>query len=172
MKRLTLILLVILASIHIIYSQSGWVRQYPGTNGALNSVHFVDINTGYIAGSPNLKTTNSGLNWSVITIDSINVGLSVFFVNANTGVIGSSNRLYKTTDSGLTWTYFIVTANPVWSVYFINGLTGWAAMGFQFNGKIYKTTNAGTSWYNTLTSSGIGSVHFANINMICTWHIW
>ena len=163
MNRLVFILAIMHFSWQIAYSQSGWDRQFPATTGTLSSVCFVNENTGYIAGIPNLKTTNGGLNWSIIDTAVIIGGRSVFFVNANTGFIGSGNRIYKTLDGGLTWTYFTVSNNLINTIFFINELTGWAAMGFQFSGKIFKTTNSGTNWYNTLTSTGIGSVHFANI---------
>lgn len=48
-----------------LFAQFGWSPINPGTNNNINSVFFINNNTGYLAGefSTLLKSTNGGLNW-------------------------------------------------------------------------------------------------------------
>ena len=49
----------------ISYSQQGWVNQNSGITESLNSVKFINADTGWCAGNTGkiLKTTNGGINW-------------------------------------------------------------------------------------------------------------
>lgn len=146
----------------IIFSQTGWVQQNSGTFSNLNSVCFVDANTGYVVADSGFstgiifKTSDGGSSW--IRSFSCNYALtSVSFPNANTGfVCGSGNFgghvLFKTTNGGATWiggsNYDSLT---IFTVYFINSLTGFQA-GNKYIIKAYvvpsllRTTDGGLSW--------------------------
>ncbi|HMQ79743.1 MAG TPA: YCF48-related protein [Ignavibacteria bacterium] len=128
----------------VIFSQ--WYQQQSGTNYALKSVYFTDVNTGYACGyNTILKTTNSGANW----IKTILPGdhQSLIFTDMNTGYLaGDSGRVLKTTNSGLNWiAQNSGTVNFLTSVNFYNSLTGIATG----NGKtLIKTTNGGADWFS------------------------
>lgn len=61
-------ILLLLSYPHDSYSQQGWFQQVSGTTLNLNSVYFIDANTGFVAADNGyvLKTTNSGTNWTLI----------------------------------------------------------------------------------------------------------
>jgi photosystem II stability/assembly factor-like uncharacterized protein len=79
-----------------------------GTAASLNSVFFLNKNTGYICGDSGvaMKTVNGGINWT-----SINTGLaqvnyySINFLDSLNGVVaGNNGKLYITTNGGAVWT--------------------------------------------------------------------
>jgi photosystem II stability/assembly factor-like uncharacterized protein len=133
-----------------------WIKDTIGS-GALNSIHFVDQNTGWTAGIDRFigflrKTTNGGTNW-------IHLGLSgflrsVFFINQNTGwVIGGEpweSSILRTTDGGTDWVTKTFSSFFPRSIYFIDSNIGWAAGNENFTnlGLIYKTTDGGENWVN------------------------
>ena len=84
-----------------VFSQFGWIQQYSGTSNNLNSVSFVDNNTGFILNNPFLKTTNGGVNW--VPIPGLPAVSFVDWIDANTGY-GPGGTVYKTTNGGLNWT--------------------------------------------------------------------
>ena len=74
-----------------------------------------------------LKTSNSGINWTLVNLGT-NVSLtSLFFVNSLTGWVGLLNgNLMKTTNGGINYSSQL-TGNSygVSSIDFINENTGW-----------------------------------------------
>lgn len=156
--------LVIIFSSNIIYPQSGWFQQYPGTSKSFRHVFFVNQNTGYIAGDTVMKTTNGGENWIFLT----GYGSSIHFINPDTGFIGLSNGsehgVGKTTNGGLNWVITTLYPGSAFSISFINAMTGWAAFGIQGNGYIYKTTDGGLNWVNYYNADGQIYVKFLNSN--------
>ena len=62
-------------------------------------MHFVNFNTGYIAGSNVMKTTNNGTNWQIIS--SIQNVTDMDFLNASTGFLATeTGKIYKTINGG------------------------------------------------------------------------
>ena len=139
-----------------LFAQSGWYPLQSGTISVLNSIQFVNVNTGFMTGNGIvLKTTNSGNNWVVITNDF--GGTSVSFVDVNTGYV-CDGSIYKTTDGGISWINLYQTS--LISVNFIDANTGFAA---GLNSKIIKTTNGGAIWeeqFVSIFSSKFNSVFF------------
>ncbi|MBK7255496.1 MAG: hypothetical protein IPI04_16695 [Ignavibacteria bacterium] len=89
-----------------LYSQSNWFIQNSNTSERLNSVDFVNENTGYAVGNIGviLKTTNAGVNWQINSIGLTNYLYSVDFVNINTGyAVGGNGAIIKTTNGGTNW---------------------------------------------------------------------
>ena len=91
----------------------------------------------------------------------------VRFVNSQTGfAVGDSGRVLKTTNGGTLWTYQIITqynTHPFKSIFFINQNTGWITGG-NANGiysllRIFKTTDAGISWFLLYTGGGGSAGH-------------
>jgi len=158
------------------------------TNGGLNwfsvefgvarrGMYFLNVHTGWTVGGywddagklsrEVFRTTNSGMNFTRLYIDSASSGFSdVFFADSNTGWILTYNRLLKTTCSGVSW--FECTPLNLISIYFINSNTGWA---ISQAAVVYKSTNGGVNWLSQFSASGISfsDIHFLgeNTGWIC-----
>ncbi|MFH0867106.1 MAG: YCF48-related protein, partial [Bacteroidota bacterium] len=147
-----------------------WVLLNSGTTQTLNSVYFVNNDTGYVAGSTGiiLKTTNCGTNWTQQTSGSGASLNSIYFVHPDTGyVTGTSGKILKTTDGGTTWTQQTTNMlDMLNSVYFINSNVGYVAGDSGNVGVFLKTTNGGTSWTRQIieTVYGFRSVYFTSID--------
>lgn len=146
------------------FAQFGWTPLNSGTVNNINSVFFVNNNTGYVSGDQStiLKTTNSGNNW-IVSNSPVSANFSsIFFVNPNTGyTVGDIGRILKTTNGGINWNIINAGINKnFYSVYFLQE-TGWV---IGEDGIILKTTNAGNSW--NLQTSGtnfiLKSLYFLN----------
>lgn len=114
------------------------------TWGGLNSVFFINLDTGWAAGwgqgAVILKTIDGGTIWDSLSIQS--VPNSIYFTNNQTGwAVGDNGIILTTTDGGLTWNpQSSGTLNHLKSVYFLNDSTGW---GVGDSGTILKTTTGG-----------------------------
>lgn len=163
---------IYLNKIHFVNSQTGWAGGFQSiptqyiliktTNGGLNwfsqinnfptgnrieSLYFIDANTGYIAGGDGLfKTTNGGNNYTSLPPVTI-ACIDCFFINALTGwvsVATGNSEIYKTTNGGTNWTSQLYSSysSPRYSfIRFVNSSTGWCV-----NDSIFKTTNGGLNW--------------------------
>ncbi len=128
----------------VIYTQ--WYAQSSGTNYALKSVHFTDINTGYTCGyNTVLKTTNAGANWIKTFLQGEHQSLT--FTDIYTGYIaGDSGKIFKTTNSGANWiTQNSGTVSNLTLVNFVNSQTG-IITGYEKT--LLKTTNGGINWFS------------------------
>lgn len=103
-----------------------------------------------------LRSTNGGINWSIIPFNSSATYYSLAMINSTTGFIsGSSGNLRKTTNAGLNWDSVpgpFVT-NTLKRIEFVNANTGYV---FQTTAALnggWKTTNGGLSW-DSLTNLG------------------
>lgn len=156
------------------------------TWSSLNTVEFVDANTGWIGagyGAMNkgkiYKTTNGGDTWVqqyVGTLEKDSAGhkdsytpdmgngiRSIFFKDSNngyavSGTIGYARSIITTTDGGATWIQkcYEWESDGLLSVYVNNAGKGWAV---GFAGIIYMTENDGNSWTQIL--SGIKSYFYS-----------
>ena len=113
-----------------------------GTNAqvSLTSIHFTDVNNGWITGKYGilLRTTNGGTNWSYITNTgqtSSHNSRALFFLNANTGWISTKdentnvNSVIYTNNGGVSWIWqtppITTTSNSgISSIHFFNALNG------------------------------------------------
>ena len=78
-----------------------------GTSNTLNSITFLNSNTGYVCGDGGVlfKTVNGGVNWTSSNsgIPSVNLR-SVAFTDLNNGtVVGDNGAIYVTTNAGSSW---------------------------------------------------------------------
>ncbi|MEO8211325.1 MAG: YCF48-related protein, partial [bacterium] len=150
-----------------------WTSYTPGagTNNNLNSIYFIDNNTGWTVGNDStiLKTTNGGINWANQTCGTSSYFYSVHFSNNNTGwIVGTNGSILKTENEGTNWIRQIIETDiRLYSVYFTDTNTGWT-VGYNstFNGTILKTVNGGTNWISQIsgTSNLLFSVHFIDNN--------
>ena len=76
------LVILILVSTQVIYSQSGWNRQYSGTSNDLKNTFFTDAQNGVIVGAGGiiLKTSDGGEHWNQKTGGTTNNLTFVTFV--------------------------------------------------------------------------------------------
>ncbi len=140
---LPVIVLIILS-----YSaRSEWVTLNSGTAMNLNSVFFVNQQTGFICGAGSVlrKTTDGGLNWIALDPFAVLEIRSVYFLNANTGLIcGNGGMIAKSTNGGMNWnTITSGTSNTLLTLSFYNSSIGVCCGN---SGTTLYTTNGGDNW--------------------------
>jgi photosystem II stability/assembly factor-like uncharacterized protein len=146
----------------ISFTQNWFIQNVSLTNSNLNSVDFVDENTGWVVGEDQtiFKTTNGGDTW-INQSNNYNTNYAVDFVNENIGYVVGSNRIRRTTDGGNTWINQSLGSGgqALYSVFFVNKDTGWAV---GYPGKILKTTDGGINWISQMDtiSKPLYSVYF------------
>ena len=137
-------------------SGNNWFISVPGINNNVNSLIFLNANTGILTTSySTFRTTNAGTNWTYV--DSIGYSLNgLQFVNSLTGYtsyFNSPNTYFrKTTNGGLNWSSLPGSISNTFAMTykFLNANTGYA----PGNGFMYKTTDAGNNWVQ-VSSIGI-----------------
>jgi len=157
MKSILFLLTLTLILSNTAFPQSQWYWLQPLPTGAtLNSVDFIDRNTGYTCGKAGTitKTTNGGLNWVLlgqITTADLN---DIECIDINTCItVGNSGVIFKTTNGGLNWTNIPSgTTGFLQDLDFANNMTGYAT---GVNGLLLKTTNSGNNW--TIIPFGVSS---------------
>ena len=154
-----------------------YLKLYRTTDGGANwitsgrnifEMDFLNSNTGYatvlnILSSNIIKTTNAGLNWSIVYTRDTSSLNDLFFINNNTGwVLGEKNRtnniydgfILKTTNGGASWFEQFTglqhdSSSCFSSLFMLNPNLGYASTilcqsgGPDLRGKIFKTTNGG-----------------------------
>ena len=153
----------------ILYSSNRgdiWTKQQTSALYAFYDIDMKTSTTGYaVGGDPFFgatgycyKTTNSGTNWTSLTIPRPDkCRFKVDFINVNTGWIFGGEYddialISKTTDAGATWVSQTLTpdnTSVVASGDMIDANTGYCLSGFTTpspNIKLYKTTNGGSNW--------------------------
>ncbi len=129
-------------------------------NGWASSVEQSDVPPGL---SFVLRTTNRGVNWQEIRIDTTNyVSKHLQFLDLNVGYL-IRDALYRTTDGGNTWMAMnrLVTNNSR-NLFFVNPDTGWCA---GITG-IIRTNDGGANWIQQTNFGGVFSaLHFEDKNI-------
>jgi photosystem II stability/assembly factor-like uncharacterized protein len=146
-KLLTTVILSFVLIINL-YPQSGWQIQSTPAGPWFSTVYFLNENTGWIARYEYLlKTTNKGINWTIIS-NNFDIGVTdIQFMDELTGhAVGSSGCIKKTTNGGLNWFFAncpeCYSSDDFLQIQFVNGNTGYAYGDMQ----IFKSTNAGLDW--------------------------
>ncbi len=143
---------LLIAITNVFYAQSGWQVQYDSLGEEYYDIYFINGNTGWAIETWQtgkiLKTTNSGLNWFVISTLQFHDGTGIAFYNESIGWISASSALLmRTTNGGYNWIYcdcgICTNADDFIDVQFINQSTGWA-YGDQ---RVFKTTNGGVNYF-------------------------
>jgi len=168
-------------------NKSAIFDEYNGLDLSLNTVKFIDADTGFVGGgmmgiSPFLsKTTDGGDTWILQTLsnnlqEASNEAyyfypygiVSIYFKDSNTGfAVGyvgpEDTRIWTTTDGGSTWIlkFDLSMGNYLTSVYVNSTGKGWAVGG---GGLMFITEDEGNSWALTLNHCDIHSVFFVTEN--------
>jgi len=87
---------------------------------------------------------------------------SIFFINRSTGWTCGFESVLKTTDGGNTWARIFLEGFHK-SIFFTDINNGWIC---GESGRLYKSTNSGTTWVhmNSGTSSTLNQINFINNN--------
>jgi photosystem II stability/assembly factor-like uncharacterized protein len=147
-------------------------------------VNFIDSANGLIGGNQvNLyRTSNGGNSWGKITLPAQSgIVFDIHFINKDTGWLSLSDRIFYTNDGGNNWieqnSPLHSGGQPFWhinKIKFSNDSVGYAVaysntVGTN-NGRLLKTTNAGTDWINITPSrvisdkKGLFNLHFFSHN--------
>ena len=144
-----------------------WKILNSGTQENLRAVHFVDENTGWVAGNKGviLKTIDGGNTWIRQKTGITTTLLDIHFINNNIGwAVGVQGMILCTVDGGFTWNRQSTNVSvQLYGVCFVDSATGWCAGG----NKILHTTNGGKTWdlfEIKYQSSHFKAVHFVNEN--------
>jgi photosystem II stability/assembly factor-like uncharacterized protein len=134
----------------IIYTNNGgatWNQATSNNSNNLWGVYAVNSTIGYaVGGDVNglngnvLKTTDSGANWYSTTVDANSVLTGIYFIDSKVGYVGGT-KIWKTTDGGQSWE-MQKDVGETTVLFFSGDLTGYAG---DHSGKIFKTTNGGTT---------------------------
>jgi photosystem II stability/assembly factor-like uncharacterized protein len=141
---------------------STWATQTTGGANYLNTLYFIDENTGFSAGGSlngeAVKTTNGGATWQLVYQESPAV-YSIKFITPLKGFLGcEEGRVYKTSDGGNTWTFALSdTGLDILSLNFTDANTGF---GFGTGSVCTKTTDGGNNWYEYPMGIPMGSQYF------------
>ncbi|RMG38502.1 MAG: T9SS C-terminal target domain-containing protein [Methanobacteriota archaeon] len=193
MQRLVIIIMLLL-SLTVGYSQYGWVRQTGVFWSFSQDLYFMDENTGFIGCSSGLyRTTDGGQNWQLIP-NIIYVANKITFANNQIGYVLSDNHfIFKTTDGGATWqqTYDFGVFEQIRGISTADGNTIYLIAGDPNDGVVYKSIDGGMTfdstgsfpcdtcgWYmrvyalgiNTVIISGLGSNVFKSTDGGNTWY--
>jgi hypothetical protein len=129
------------------------------------SVFFTDPNVGTVVGYYGyiFKTTNGGLNWTMVTGGTSPSRYSVWFTDASTGFLAGTT-LSKTTDGGNTWQGVTTGHYDHHSVFFADHETGFVS---GSAGSLFRTTDGGGHWTEIWsgTARALESVFFVDKNM-------
>jgi hypothetical protein len=116
-----------------------------GFSNNLNSVHFINTDTGWIAGDNGLiiKSVDGGLTWIQQNSGlSVNV-FKIEFCDANIGyALAHGGLILKSIDGGATWTTIYDSYDELLDIEFFNPNIGWVCG----QGDIFRTNNGGYSW--------------------------
>lgn len=143
-----------------------WVTQKSNSTATLNSIYFLDQNTGWaVGGNTVLKTINGGDTWSVLTTSAATALSYVYFFNASTGIISGFGQIFRTIDGGKTLTSVAggttVNYSNMMCVFFVNSRLGWSV---GTSGRVLNTTDGGVTWsaQTSNTTNRLNSVCFSD----------
>lgn len=120
---------------------SSWIVNYVSGDGLISDICLTDNNTAFAFGYINtVKTTNSGLNWALVSNNLPNGGKSVNYIG-NTFYALTGSNVYKSVNGGINWANSEINNSPFvcFSISFVDVNTGWVA---GQNGTIFRNTNS------------------------------
>jgi photosystem II stability/assembly factor-like uncharacterized protein len=137
---------------------------------AFTSLFFLNVNTGWVVGLYGndtggferifLRTTNTGINWSYLKRDTVNLHQGytnrLQFIDQSNGFLNYNPDIHKTNDGGSSWNEFTFGKD----YYFYNLDTGWI---INNSNQILRTNDGGNSWsLQNSPAVSIGSINFVN----------
>lgn len=160
---------------HVLRTTNGgatWLGAQVPNTGNLESIHFVDAQTGYTSGNAGIfKSTDGGVTWVDITPAGDPPLWGCYFVSADIGMVvgggcglGAYQFFFRTTDGGQNWSLYLDSIPDTGltdvMLYSATGL-GYAAS----SGRIWRTNNGGQTWAVIDTSGpAVWNEEITNIN--------
>lgn len=152
-----------------------WVNSGQRMNHGYGDICFVNNTTGFAAGdsiNANLGlisvTHNGGESWNIIRIDSVGffydacIAAPTIWFAAGAQYFPSKGVILRSTNEGVSWnkTYF---PSNISAITFPSSMIGYAS---SYGGLIFKTTNAGDSWFPTecIANDALDGLFFTNEN--------
>jgi photosystem II stability/assembly factor-like uncharacterized protein len=138
-----------------------WTKRNLNLTLDLNSIIFIDINTGFIAGEEIiLKTIDGGITWTSKNTSNVTF-TDIKFADSNTGyAAGYNGAIFKSTDNGNSWNRQNNFFSSIFrSIAVIDKDTVYIAA----NDYIYKTTSGGNFWEQqptSFTGKQMFAIHF------------
>ncbi|MBP6183952.1 MAG: T9SS type A sorting domain-containing protein [Saprospiraceae bacterium] len=153
-----LLLLYFLIHCSIIHAQWEEVFKFPGSQGSIRHLVFLQGHEGFATGFPNIlyRTLDYGNSWDTVHLGSKYDLMGLQFVDDSVGyaitAFKDPNFLFKTIDKGKTWNPVVTNLNIsiVNSMYFINDTLGFVGSSYD----VYKTINGGKTWTIKQVPSG------------------
>ncbi len=131
-----------------VQAQTNWIWQNPLPVGkTLNTGQAFDAQNCYAAGNAGafIKTTNGGVNWTLVNTSIAHDILSVSFTNLQTGIAGCSRgTILRTTDGGVSFT--AVQVDSVRDVKTVQLFADGSAYAAGDKGMFLRSTDGGASW--------------------------
>uniref|UniRef100_A0A7V3ZVG4 Photosynthesis system II assembly factor Ycf48/Hcf136-like domain-containing protein n=1 Tax=candidate division WOR-3 bacterium TaxID=2052148 RepID=A0A7V3ZVG4_UNCW3 len=149
-----------------------WTIQNSSVSVTLYSLSFpTDTMLGYACGENGtiIKTTNSGQNWSRLSVSLSENLYSIFFVNETIGyACGRNGKVIKTTNGGENWQNLVteITEN-LYQLHFISPDTGFIA---GDNGMVLRTYDGGQT-FDYLSVSPINPFDLRGISVVANGRI-
>ena len=147
MKRIQIIFFFTILILCPVTCIAQWVALNSGTSMNLNSIQFINSQTGFVAGNGATfrKTTDGGNTWEALDPFAAIQLNSIYFFNSTTGLIcGNGGLIAKTTDGGYNFiTINTGTSNSLYGLSFYNSQIGACAGN---SGTILYSTNGGDNW--------------------------
>lgn len=158
-----IILIIAFAILSLSQLQAQFVKQNSGTQTDLNTVWFLNSDTGFVAGFDGvlLRTTNGGRRWEpILTKTNYRIN-SVCFLTVDTGfVVGENGIFKKTNDGGITWDNLVNDSEVDYTAIQFLGDDGFV-IGHGVEGAVFgRSINKGETWefkfINENHTGGIG----------------
>ena len=155
-------LVILLAVPFLAFAQSPWVKLNRPTTKNLSRVCFIDSVQGWVAGDSGgvFRTTNGGQSWKAQDTKITNSIFDLFMLDRRYGWAVAlryqqdtswyGTVLLRTTNGGDTWAQKNLPGEYFYTVAFFDSVNGWMA-GHQ--GKLRRTTDAGTTWTAAVVDS-------------------
>jgi len=186
MKKIFFILVIFISA--NAFAQQGWIQLNSGTNEGLNTVYFLNAQTGFASGGFNIyKTTNGGNSWLPKVLPDTTFIYSIRFLNQLTGYASggrvknnnsSYQYIFKTTNTGENWIR-VYNSSASFSqefyydifpfendVYVAHG--GYSDF-YGSLGSVLKSTNGGTTISTMMSSIGLCFDNLSFINSLTGW---
>jgi photosystem II stability/assembly factor-like uncharacterized protein len=138
---------------------ANWARKSTPIPASLKHIIAIDQQQAFVFGSAGFKTTDGGENWQAMRLPDSIMFLGGYFFSGSVGyACGENGTIVKTEDAGVNWDVMSSGSTEVLhSLCFISRQIGFCAG----NNVLLKTTDAGQTWVNKLSSAGhLNSIAF------------
>jgi photosystem II stability/assembly factor-like uncharacterized protein len=162
-----------------------WEMRSTGLISTINDIDFIDANTGFaiswefgltnpnLTGTIILKTTNKGINWNIVRVDTNAYLSKILFTDTQHGLLGGHMiGIQRTSDGGNTWTTDHIDSATFYDFPVRNfasrGSLSIACGGWvDIQGVVWRTTNNGANWVaQGISPEPLYALHFYDDNHV------